>query len=111
MNTVARILKKKGVIYPEGEFPASIHIFKRLGFNCEKIQHKNNRYSINEIKKSIKEETKYLIHSHIQYLTGFKQDLEKLGTLCRNESLTNIINRPNHLEHSHLTFNDLKLIF
>lgn len=92
MNTIARLLKKDGIIYPEGEFPTSIHIFKRLGFKCEKIHHMNNKYLINEIKNSIKEDTKYLIHSHVQYLTGFKQDLDKLGALCRNESLTNIIN-------------------
>jgi len=92
MNTIARLLKKGGIIYPEGEFPTSIHIFKRLGFNCEKIHHVNNKYRINDIKNSIKENTKYLIHSHIQYLTGFKQDLEKLGTLSKNNSLVNIIN-------------------
>jgi len=92
MNTVARLLKKGGIIYPEGEFPTSIHIFKRLGFNCEKIRHVNNKYRINDIKNSIKENTKYLIHSHVQYLTGFKQDLERLGILSKNEGLMNIIN-------------------
>jgi selenocysteine lyase/cysteine desulfurase len=92
MNTIARILKKGGLIYPEGEFPTSIHIFKRLGFKYEKIQQKNNIYKIIDIKNSIKENTKYLVHSHIQYLTGFKQDLVKLGSLCRDESLTNIVN-------------------
>jgi selenocysteine lyase/cysteine desulfurase len=92
MNTVVRLLKNGSIIYPEGEFPTSIHIFKRLGFNCKKINNVNNKYLINDIKNSIKEDTKYLIHSHIQYLTGFKQDLEKLGVLCRSESLTNIIN-------------------
>jgi selenocysteine lyase/cysteine desulfurase len=92
MNTVARILKKGEIIYPEGEFPTSIHIFKRLGFKCERIHQLNNKYLINEIRKKIKEDTKYIIHSHIQYLTGFKQDLVKLGELCKNNSLINIIN-------------------
>jgi len=92
MNTIARLLKKGGIIYPEGEFPTSIHIFKRLGFDCEKIHQVNNKYRISDIKDSIKENTKYLIHSHIQYLTGFKQDLEKLGTLAKTERLVNIIN-------------------
>ena len=92
MNTIARLLKKGGIIYPEGEFPSSIHIFKRLGFNCEKIYQVNYQYRINDIKNSIKANTKYLIHSHIQYLTGFKQDLEKLGALAKNERLVNIVN-------------------
>ena len=34
----------------------------------------------------------YLIHSHVQYLTGFRQDLEKLGTFCKEYNLVNIIN-------------------
>jgi selenocysteine lyase/cysteine desulfurase len=92
MNTIARLLKSGGIIYPEGEFPTSIHIFKRLGFNCEKIRHMNNRYNINNIKNTIHHNIKYLIHSHIQYLTGFKQNLEKLGVLCRNKGIMNIIN-------------------
>ncbi|MBY9019633.1 MAG: aminotransferase class V-fold PLP-dependent enzyme [Candidatus Lokiarchaeota archaeon] len=92
MNTVARLLKKGETIYPEGEFPTSIHIFKRLGFKCEKIHHVNNKYRIKDIQNSVKESTKYLIHSHVQYLTGFKQDLERLGNLSRNEGLMNIIN-------------------
>ncbi|MHA2049881.1 MAG: aminotransferase class V-fold PLP-dependent enzyme [Promethearchaeota archaeon] len=92
MNTVASLLKDGGIIYPESEFPTSIHIFKRLGFKCEKIPHVNHKYPINVIKKSIKESTNYVIHSHIQYLTGFRQNLEELGTLCKNESILNIIN-------------------
>ena len=38
MNVVARLIKKGEILYPEGEFPSSIHIFKRLGFKSKKIR-------------------------------------------------------------------------
>ena len=37
MSVIARLIENGGIIYPEGEFPSSIHIFKSLGFNTNKI--------------------------------------------------------------------------
>ncbi len=93
MNAIARLLKKEKIIYPEGEFPSSIHIFKYLGFKCEKIKvQPNNSYDLQKIQNQIKLDTKYIIHSHVQYLTGFKQDLVELGELSKRNNLINIIN-------------------
>lgn len=92
MNVVARLIKKGEILYPEGEFPSSIHIFKRLGFKSKKIEHSKHEYLIEDIQKGITESVNCIIHSHIQYLTGFRQDLEKLGDLCEKNNLINIIN-------------------
>ena len=92
VNILARLLKVGEILYPEGEFPSSIHIFKRLNFNCKKINHSNFRYLIEDIKNEINENSKYIVHSHIQYLTGFRQDLKKLGILCKDYDLKNMIN-------------------
>lgn len=92
MNIAARILKVGKLIYPEHEFPSSIHIFKRLGFNCKKIKHFLNKYQIETIRKELSNNTQYLVHSHVQYLTGFRQDLGQLGKFCSKNNLTNIIN-------------------
>ncbi len=92
MNVVARLLKNGDIIYPEGEFPSSIHIFKKLGFNCKKLSESNFQYPIRDLKKIINKRIKIIIHSHIQYLTGFKQDLKLLGELCKQHELINIIN-------------------
>ncbi len=93
INAIARLLKKEDIIYPDGEFPSSIHIFKLLGFKTEKIEAQvDNSYSIDNIQNKIKSSTKYLIHSHVQYLTGFRQDLDKLGNLCEKKKIKNIIN-------------------
>lgn len=92
MNTVARLIKLGEVLYPEEEFPSSIHIFKRLGFSNTKIKHVNHQYPIEHITNQITSNTKYIIHSHVQYSTGYKQDLEKLGDLCRKNKIVNIVN-------------------
>ncbi len=93
MNAIARLLKSGELIYPEGEFPTSVHIFKMLGFNCKEIKsNSNNKYLIKNFTKNLSPNTRYLIVSHVQYLTGFRQDLEKLGTFCKEYNLVNIIN-------------------
>jgi len=92
MNVIARLLEKGEILYPSIEFPASIHIFRRLGFTCKKIPPWNNKYLIEDIKKMITKNTKYIIHSHVQSLTGFKQNLNELGDFCKEHRLINIIN-------------------
>jgi selenocysteine lyase/cysteine desulfurase len=92
MNLIARLLRIGEVLYPEGEFPASIHIFKRLNFHCRKINQLNFKYDIKDFKKAISQKSKYIIHSHVQYLAGFRQNLKKLGDFCKNYDLKNIIN-------------------
>ena len=93
MNVIARLLDDGGIIYPEGEFPSSIHIFKSLGFNTIKIKSGNdNSYQINSFDEFLEPTSKYSIHSHVQYLTGFRQDLNELGEFCKSRKLTNIIN-------------------
>ena len=60
MNLIARLLIVGDILYPEGEFPASIHIFKRLQFHCKKIGHSNFRYLIEDIKNEIKTIKNYI---------------------------------------------------
>ncbi|TFG26251.1 MAG: aminotransferase class V-fold PLP-dependent enzyme [Promethearchaeota archaeon] len=93
MNVIARIIEKGGIIYPEQEFPSSIHIFKSLGFNTIKIKARNdNMYQINSFENFIKQTSRYSIHSHVQYLTGFRQDLNELGEFCIRHKILNILN-------------------
>lgn len=92
MNIIARFLEKGEFLYPSIEFPASIHIFKRLKFPNKRIEDLNHRYLIDHFKQYISDKTKYIIHSHVQSLTGFRQNLEKLGIFCKETNLLNIIN-------------------
>ena len=92
MNIIAHYLDKAGILYPSIEFPASIHIFRRLGFACKKIIPTNNKYIIEDFEKLLDGNIKYIVHSHVQSLTGFKQNLKELGKFCKENNLINIIN-------------------
>jgi selenocysteine lyase/cysteine desulfurase len=92
MNAVSRLIEKGEIIYPSIEFPASIHIFKILGFPCVKLRDEENKYLVKDFYEELTDNTKYLIHSHVQSLTGFRQKLNELGEFCRKNSLLNIIN-------------------
>ena len=92
MNIIARMLDKVEIIYPSVEFPASVHIFKRLGYPSKKVLPTNNKYTIQNIERATSSNTKISIHSHVQSLTGFRQNLNKLGIFCKQHSLINIIN-------------------
>ncbi len=93
MNIIAQILEKGEILYPSGEFPASVHIFKRKGFPCIPIPPDLNYiYRIEDFRNKLSENTKHLVHSHIQSFTGFKQNLTALGNFCAENDLSNIIN-------------------
>ncbi len=94
LATIAHILKhhKSGLLYPGIEFPATVHLFKRLGFPTKRIEGTNYSFLIEDFKKGITENTKYCIQSHVQSFNGFRQNLETFGKFCRENNLTNIIN-------------------
>lgn len=92
MNIIARFIEKEEILYPSIEFPASIHIFKRLGFPNRAISDRNHYYLIEDFKDNLSDKSKYIIHSHVQSLTGFRQNLEDLGKFCKESNLISIIN-------------------
>ena len=94
LHTIAHLFEdnKGEILYPSIEFPASVHTFKRMGYSTKKIPHSNFKYPIEDFEKGISNKTKYIVHSHVQSFNGFKQNLEKLGKLCRENDLISIIN-------------------
>lgn len=92
MKVVLHYLDQGEVLYPEQEFPTSIHDIKRANIKLHPIIPLNNRYPITEIKKAISNNTSSFITSHIQYLTGYRQNLEDTGNLCKSNNITHIVN-------------------
>jgi len=92
MAAVAYLLEKGKILYPSLEFPASVHIFKKLGFPSQKILPVDNKFLIESFEKNLSEDTKYLIQSYVQSFNGFRQNLDVLGEFCKIYHLINIIN-------------------
>ncbi|MFO8020440.1 MAG: aminotransferase class V-fold PLP-dependent enzyme [Promethearchaeia archaeon] len=94
MNVVARLFEnEKGeILYPSLEFPASIHIFRKLGYSCKKIGDEQGKYPIEAFQNELTDHTKYIVHTHVQSFNGFRQDLEELGDFCKKKEVINIVN-------------------
>jgi cysteine desulfurase/selenocysteine lyase len=93
MNFVSHMLKNKGnVLTMKNEFPSSTLPWLNIGFNVVMIEPNGVYYPINKIEASINSDTRILVSSYIQYSTGFRQDLEALGNLCKKYNLIFVVN-------------------
>lgn len=90
MKVVLHYLDHGEVLYPEQEFPTSIHDIKRANIKLHPIIPLNNRYPITEIRKAINNNTSSFITSHIQYLTGFRPCFPLIAALTYILTLPNI---------------------
>jgi len=93
MNLIAGILKGKGdVITMDDEFPSSTIPWLNLGYKVHFVKPRKCVYSLNAIEENINRKAKILVTSHVQYRTGFKQDLVSLGKLCKRKDLIFVVN-------------------
>lgn len=93
MNIIADILKGKGeILTMYDEFPSSTIPWLHKGFKTRFVKPTNYIYSLDDIEKSITSKTKILISSHVQYRTGFRQDLTALGRICKKHNLIFVVN-------------------
>ncbi|MCX7610739.1 MAG: aminotransferase class V-fold PLP-dependent enzyme [Ignavibacterium sp.] len=93
MNLLARGLKwEKGdeIILFDIEFPANVYPFLNLqndGVVVKILKTKNGKIFLEEIEKAITKQTKLLSISHVQFLSGYRADLERIGNLCKENGI------------------------
>lgn len=93
MNLVAQFLKDKGtVLTMRDEFPSTTFPWLNQKTEIKFVEPTNHGYSIDDIKKTLTPDIKILITSYVQYCTGFRQDLEKLGAFCKENNLIFVVN-------------------
>jgi selenocysteine lyase/cysteine desulfurase len=95
MNLIAEILKGKGdVLTMKGEFASSIVPWLNKHYKVSYVNPINFEYPISAIESAFKStlNTKVLVSSHVQYSTGYMQNLNQLGNFCKENNLTNIVN-------------------
>lgn len=83
---------KKGdrILLNDIEFPANVYPFlnlKRLGIEVDFVKSENGIVTADKIINSIKSETKLVSVSFVQFLSGYKVDLEKIGNYCRANNI------------------------
>jgi len=93
MNLVAQFLKEKGTILTmRDEFPSTTFPWLNQKTKIKFVEPNNNGYSLEDIKKELSPDVKILVSSYVQYCTGFRQDLEKLGAFCKENNLIFVVN-------------------
>lgn len=93
MNMVAQALKNEGsILTMRDEFPSTTFPWLNQNTRIAFVEPKNYAYSLSDIEKSLTPDIKILVSSYVQYNTGFRQDLEKLGNFCKTNDLTFVVN-------------------
>ncbi len=93
LNIIAQsIYWKKGdrILLNDVEFPANVYPFlnlKRFGVEVDFVKSENGIVTADQIISSIKPETKLVSVSFVQFLSGYKVDLEKIGNHCRANNI------------------------
>jgi cysteine desulfurase / selenocysteine lyase len=78
------------IILNDVEFPANIYPFLQLkekGVEVEIIKSTNGIVTAEEVIDAIKPETKLISISFVQFLSGYRIDLEKIGKVCKENGI------------------------
>jgi selenocysteine lyase/cysteine desulfurase len=96
------------------EFPANVYPFLNLagrGVEIDFVQERNGRILTDDIRKVITPKTRLLSISFVQFLTGFRANLEELGSLCTQHNIIFCVDAiqglgalPIDVVHSHIDF-------
>jgi len=83
---------KKGdrILLNDVEFPANVYPFlnlQRFGVEIDFVKSNNGIVTADQIISDIKPNTKLISVSFVQFLSGYKIDLEKIGKYCRENNI------------------------
>ncbi len=93
MSLVAGALKGRGtVLTMHDEFPSSTLAWLNAGYKLKFAEPENGRYTLENMERRLTKDVKILVTSYVQYRTGFRQDLEALGRLCRRRGVIFVVN-------------------
>ncbi len=78
------------IVIPEYEFPANMYPWKNLeyrGVELRVVPEREGCFSFEDIVALTDERTRLLAISFVEYSTGFRHDLDRLGTFCRSRGI------------------------
>jgi len=93
LNILAQGIRWKNgdrIILGNVEFPANVYPFLNLsdiGVEVDFVKSKNGIVTAEDLISSITTKTKLISVSYVQFLSGYRIDLEKLGTTCKEKGI------------------------
>ncbi len=85
------------------EYPANVYPYlnqRRHGVEIDFMEPEDYRITLDEIKKHITPKTKLIALSFVQFLTGFRSDVEAIGKFCREQNIIFAVDAIQGLPHS-----------
>ncbi len=92
MSFKQTINKSFNVISMEDEFPSTTVPYEYQGITMKYVKPEKARFPIDKILEEIDENTLAVVTSYVQYCTGFRQDLEKLGKELKERNILFVVN-------------------
>jgi cysteine desulfurase/selenocysteine lyase len=93
MNIVAHMLADRGnVISNDLEYPSSNLPWINKQAEMTIVPSVRGAVPIDDIKNAIEGKTRTIVTSHVQYSTGFRQDLDALNRICSDNNLFFVVN-------------------
>jgi len=93
INLVAKGLDWRegdNVVSAEGEFPANVYPWMSLarrGVELRQVQGRDGRLLLADIREAMDERTRVLALSFVEFLSGFRNDVVRLGQLCKERGI------------------------
>ncbi len=78
------------VVTTDIEFPANIYPWMRLsnkGVSLKLVRNKDGRIPLENIEAAVDENTKVIALTSVEFSTGFRHDLQRIGELCRERGI------------------------
>ena len=78
------------ILLVEDEFPANVYPFmnlESLGVEIDFVPTREGMISIDDIEKRITSHTRLLSISFVEFFSGFRNDLEKIGQICDHKNI------------------------
>lgn len=78
------------VVSVDTEFPANVYpwlALKKRGVELVTVPERKGRVDLQDIERALDARTRVLTVSYVQYLSGFRIDLDALGEMCRSRGI------------------------
>ncbi|WP_337177461.1 aminotransferase class V-fold PLP-dependent enzyme [Paludisphaera sp.] len=78
------------VVVPADEYPSNVYPWMNLadrGVETRLVPSRDDRVLIDDIRDAMDDRTRMLAVSHVEFATGFRNDLDALGALCRDRGV------------------------
>jgi cysteine desulfurase / selenocysteine lyase len=115
MNIISHMLSDKGtVISNELEYPSSNLPWLNKTNNIKFVKATDdNKILIDDVVKAMDQDNKIktLVTSHVQYSTGFRQDLKELGKITKQRGIYFVVNPTQSLGALYFSVNDFGIDF